>query len=262
MDKFMISIPYPQCPFTSNKGDVGGVPGYWVKPSSPKPSVVMLYVHGGGYRSGTAKAYCPLAAHFATRVNVCAFLPDYRLAPEHTFPAAVEDGQTVLQGLVEMGYSQVVVVGDSAGGGLSLSLLCSSPEAHVICAAVLMSPWTDLSLTNSSITLRATADIVLTAKMLSNCAVFYLGSHDPLNPLASPLYADFSQLPPLQVHVGDREILLDDSLKLEERAKPAGVEVDIHVWKGMGHAFPYMLGKLQAADAALDMMVTFLSDRL
>ena len=253
---------------TYETGAVGGVPGVWCRPEDARKGAVILYFHGGAYVAGTAQAFRHLAGHIASRGGAAAFVPDYRLAPEHRFPAPVEDAKAVYRGLTEHGTSAIAIVGDSAGGGLALVLL-SIAHAEALadgglgpCAGAAMSPWADLALTGSSLKDRADADPFLTVEALTRAAEQYLDGQDPRAPYASPLYGYLSGLPPVQLHAGTDEILLDDSRRYAERAGEASVEAAVHAWEGMAHVFQSNVGKLSAADQSLDLIGNFLRQRL
>ncbi len=187
---------------------VGGIPGLWAKPARPQTGAAILHLHGGWFNLGTARAYRNFVGHIAASAGADAFVPDYRLAPEHPFPAAVEDVATCYRGLVAKGITKIAVTGDSAGGNLALVLL-SIDKSPV--GAVAISPVTDLALTGESYATRAEADPYFTKPQIAGLVASYLGATDPKNPLASPLYGDLTGLPPIRVHVGDDEVLLDDS---------------------------------------------------
>jgi acetyl esterase/lipase len=247
---------------------VGGVAGVWCRPGVALPDAVILYFHGGAYIVGTAHAYRHLAGQIAARSGVAAFVPDYRLAPECRFPAAASDAHAVYRGLLEQGARSIGIVGDSAGGGLALSLLALAQSEALAGAGVapraaaLMSPWTDLALTAPSLKDRAVADPLLTPDALVAAAEQYLNGHDAHDPLASPLFGDLAGLPPLHIHVGLDEILLDDSRCYFERARGAHVDATLHVWNGMPHVFASNLGKLAAAKQAIDLLALFLREQL
>lgn len=255
---------------TYEAGTVGGVAGWWCRPATPgAPDQAGLFLHGGAYVLGSAAAFCNLVSQVAGRVGVECFVPDYRLAPEYPFPAAVNDAQAVYQGLVALGKRRIALCGDSAGGGLALVLLAlatraaaGQPGAVVPRAAVVLSPWTDLALASESMQTRAAADFLLTKQALATNADYYLHDHDTHDPLASPVYGDLAGLPPVQVHVGDAEVLLDDSVRYVERARAAGVTAELHVWEGLTHVFPGSVGTLAAAGQALDMAGVFLAAQL
>lgn len=191
-------------------------------------------------------------------------MPDYRLAPEHPFPAAKNDVQSCYRGLLERGIRRIAISGDSAGGSLALvilSLATASGGAIPVGGAVL-SPVTDLALTGSSFETRAEADPYFVRPQIEGLVGSYLGDTDPKNPLASPLYGNLSGLPPISIHVGDDEVLLDDSRRYFERAVAAGVSARLDVWEGMPHGFVGSVGKLAAAAKALDAVGEFLAQRL
>lgn len=250
------------------QGVVGGVPGVWCHPQNPHLGVAILHLHGGAYVQGSAHAYRHLASQVIARTNVSAFVADYRLAPEHPFPAALDDAKAAYRGLVEQGAQKIAIVGDSAGGGLALVLL-SVAQSDALArggiapsATVVMSPWTDLALTGLSFQNHADDDPLLTREMLSMAAASYLNGHDPNDPLVSPLYGSFTGLPPIQIHVGTSEVLLDDARRYADRACAEGVDVTAHLWEGMTHVFPTSVGTLNAAAAALDIIATFLKSKL
>jgi epsilon-lactone hydrolase len=194
-------------------------------------------------------------------------VPDYRLAPEHPFPAGLLDAQACYRGLIEHGVRQIAIVGDSAGGGLTLALLSlfKTQEASGSVfprAAVVLSPLTDLTLSGRSWQSRAAADPYFTRSQAASVVPLYLGTHDPKDPLASPLFGNLAGLPPIRVHVGDDETLLDDSLRYVERAVAAGVDARVDIWEGLPHVFPSAVGQLEAADRAMSVIGSFLAERL
>jgi monoterpene epsilon-lactone hydrolase len=219
-----------------------GVPGEWVIPSGASPSRVIYFLHGGGYSLGSLDSYRAFVARLAVAASARAFHIDYRLAPEHKFPAAVEDALAGYRWLIDRGIAprSIVLAGDSAGGGLSVALLVALRDARdrLPAAAVLLSPWTDLAFTGASLRTRANADPIFGPTGNSTRLVErYLGELDPRTPLASPLYADLRGLPPLLIHVGTDEMILDDSTRLADRARAAGVEVTLKIWPGLWHVF-------------------------
>jgi acetyl esterase/lipase len=238
---------------------VGGISGLWAKPARPHKGAAILHVHGGWFNLGTARAYRNFVGHIASSAGADAFIPDYRLAPEHRFPAAVADVDASYRGLVDKGIDKIAVVGDSAGGNLALVLL-SMDRAPV--GAVAISPVTDLALTGESFETRAEADPYFTKPQVAGLVASYLGRIDPKNPLASPLYGDLSGLPRIRVHVGDDEVLLDDSRRYVERAALAGVDAELDVWMGMPHGFVTAVREFNAARQALNAIGAFLTERL
>jgi acetyl esterase/lipase len=198
--------------------------------------LTLLYLHGGGYVACSVVTHRPITAGFAQH-GFRVFAPEYRMAPEHLFPAAVEDAVAVYRGLLEQGISKIVVSGDSAGGGLALAMLLSLRDAEVRLPAgvVLFSPWTDLAATGESLRTNDDRCALFRGAKIGPGALYYLGTADPKNPLASPLYGDLKGLPPILIHVGENEVLLDDSRRLVDRARAAGVEVEIKIWPVVPH---------------------------
>ena len=238
---------------------VGGVSGFWAKPARAQKGAAIIHVHGGWFNFGSAHAYRNLVGHIASRAGADAFIPDYSLAPEHLFPAAVMDVEACYRGLVDKGFNKIAVVGDSAGGNLALVLLSIDKS---LVGAVAMSPVTDLALTGESFETRAEADPYFTKSQVAGLVASYLGRSDPKNPLASPLYGGLSGLPPIRVHVGDDEVLLDDSRRYVERAVAAGVDAELDVWMGMPHGFVTAVREFDAARQALKAIGAFLTERL
>ena len=224
---------------------VGGIAGEWVTQAGlPDAAPVLLYLHGGGYLACSPKTHRPITGSFA-KAGLRVWVPDYRLAPEHPFPAAVEDAEKAWNGLLARGYAaaNIGVAGDSAGGGLSLALMLALRNGqHALpAAAVLFSPWTDLASTGESMKTNAKRDAMFHAPGTGEGAAYYLGGADVRTPLASPLYADLHGLPPLLIHAGDREILRDDSTRLTKKARAAGVSVEERIWPVVPHVWQLAL---------------------
>jgi epsilon-lactone hydrolase len=252
---------------------VGGIAGWWVRPARSQKGAAIIHVHGGWFNFGSAHAYRNLVGQIASRAGADAFIPDYRLAPENLFPAAIMDVEACYRGLVDKGIKQIAVVGDSAGGNLALVLSgkrdagsgtrAKAYKGDVVpVGTVAISPVTDLALTGESYETRAEADPYFTKSQAAGLVASYLGKTDPKNPLASPLYGDLSGLPPIRVHVGDDEVLLDDSRRYVERAVAAGVDAELDVWMGMPHGFVTGIGQFEAAQRSLDAIGGFLRERL
>jgi acetyl esterase/lipase len=239
---------------------VGGVPGEWVDGSSPAKTV-LLYLHGGGFFGCSAQSHRPVTVGFALQ-GFRVLAPDYRLAPENQFPAAVDDAVAAYRGLLseENLPGHIVIGGDSAGGGLALSLLLALREAGIPlpAGAALFSPWTDLAATGESVRTNATRCAMFNGPDIGPSARYYLGKTDPRNPLASPLYADLTGLPPLLIHVGADEVLRDDSTRLAERARAAGVRVELKVWPVVPHAWQLAPNKIPEARQSLRESAAFL----
>ena len=262
-DGIMESVSPPEG-VTFQRDTVGGISGLWCKPGDTRSGGAILHLHGGWFNWGSAQAYRNLVGHIAARAGADGFVPDYRLAPEHPFPAAVHDMQECFRGLIERGIGRIAISGDSAGGNLALvllTLLVASDDVAPVAAAVL-SPVTDLALTGPSFETRAEADPYFTRSQVEGLVRSYLGDADPKNPLASPLYGNLAGLPPISIHVGEDEVLLDDSRRYFERAVAAGVNARLDVWEGMPHGFVGSVGKLAAAAKALDAVGEFLAQRL
>jgi acetyl esterase/lipase len=215
------------------------VPAEWIVPSKLSTDRVLLYLHGGSYNAGSINSHRSLAANIAAAANARVLIIDYRLAPEHPYPAAVDDATAAYEWLLDNGHApgEIIIAGDSAGGGLTMALLVHLRDKGkpLPALAICLSPWTDLAGAGQSLQTRAKADIILDAGNLSKSAQAYLGGADPRAPLASPLYADLKGLPPLLIQVGSDEILLSDSTELAERAKGAGVNVTLEIWEPMQH---------------------------
>jgi len=204
---------------------IGGVAGWWCRPQQSADDSAVLYFHGGAYVLGSAAAYRNFVGQIAARAGVAIFIADYGLAPERPFPAAVNEAAAIYRGLAASGLSKLAIACDSAGGGLALALLLLVTKAAKDgtvpkpLAAVVMSPWTDLALTGKSIEGRAKSDPMLTRDTLSQAAELYLGNEDRPDPKASPLYGEVSGLPPVLFHVGEDEILPDDSRRFATGSK-------------------------------------------
>ncbi len=239
----------------------GGVPAEWTEPEpapggAARPEGVLLYLHGGGYFQGSPRTHRRLVAALCRAGSLRGLSVDYRLAPEHPFPAAVEDAEAAyrwLTGPAGVDPARVVVAGDSAGGGLTLALLLALRDAgdRLPAGAYLLSPWTDLAATGGSLGTRADADPMINPADIERTVGWYLNDGDRRHPLASPLYADLAGLPPLLVHVGDAEVLLDDSARLVDRAAAAGVSVESEIWPEAFHVFQMMVGLIPEADEAV-----------
>ncbi len=246
---------------------VGGIAGLWLRPTNARPGARILYLHGGGYVLGSAQALTGFVSQIATRVGADAFVPDYRLAPEHRFPAAIDDAVAAYRGMVSDGAERIVVVGDSAGGGLTLALLSilafdRTKDLAQPAGAAVMSPWTDLALTGESFQTRAEADPIFTRDVLQGFAEMYLQGRDSTDPRASPLYAALGGLPPVRIDVGDDEVLLADSTRYAELAQAAGTEITLSVWEGMPHVFQSSIGQFLAAERSLNAIGDFIRQRL
>jgi monoterpene epsilon-lactone hydrolase len=220
-------------------GTVGGIAGEWLTADDVPTVATLLYLHGGGYFACTPQTYRAVTASFAL-AGFKTFAPDYRLAPEHPFPAAVEDAVAVYRDLLaDHAPQQLVVAGDSAGGGLSVALMLSLRERGIPlpAAAVLFSPFVDLAATGESTRTNSERCAMFDSESFGRAAQYYVGDGDRRAPLASPLYAELHGLPPLLIHVGADETLLDDSRRLAERAQRAGVKTQLKIWPAVPHVW-------------------------
>jgi acetyl esterase/lipase len=259
-DTFISATPFAQG-VSSEQVEIASVRGWWVRPSAAEHDGVILYLHGGGYVAGSAKAYRGFASQLASRTRRPIFVLDYPLAPEATVPAATNAVMAAYEWLRANGGERIVFAGDSAGGGLSLVTLArlahgSRPSAAI--AGVLFSPWVDLAFTGASMKDAHIEDPLLTYEFLQAGARMYLGGGDSRDPLASPIFGDLSELPPLLIQVGTDERLLDDARQLAERAASAGSPVRLEVWQGMHHVFQVDVAHLQTSGVALDRAAAFL----
>jgi monoterpene epsilon-lactone hydrolase len=240
-------------------------PAEWLRPPSAAPGRVVLYLHGGGYVIGSPRSHRHLAAAVAAAAAASALLLDYRLAPEHPYPAAVDDAVAAYRWLLDQGIApgHVVVAGDSAGGGLTVATLLALREAGVPLPAggVCISPWVDLSCGGESYRTKAAVDPIVQRAGVDQMARAYLGDTPPRTPLASPLFADLGGLPPLLIHVGSDEVLLDDAVQLADRARAAGVDATLEVWDRMIHVWHWFLPMLDEAQDAIDGIGRFVRAR-
>jgi monoterpene epsilon-lactone hydrolase len=248
------------------KTSISETPAEWVSGPNAQEGRVIFYLHGGAYAIGSCNSHRDIAARLAIASGARAFVIEYRLAPEHPFPAGIEDAVAAYRWLLENGTKpgDIVIAGDSAGGGLTLATLLSLRDAGdpLPAGAVLLSPWTDLAITGESHTSRAEFDPMLSKGGMPQFVAYYLGDRDPKTPLASPLYGDLRGLPPLMIHVGEDEVLLDDSRMFADRARAAGVDVSLEVWEGMWHVFPSSASQLPEGAQAIEKIGAFVKQRV
>jgi acetyl esterase/lipase len=225
------------------RADANGVRAEWVRAAGARPDSVVLYLHGGGYIVGSPLSHRHLVAELGRAAEAAALSLDYRLAPEHPFPAAVEDAVTAYAWLLDQGISpnRIVIAGDSAGGGLTVATMLLLRDRGIALPAggVCISPWADLTISAESYKTKADVDPMLNKDQLMMMAAAYLAGADPRSPLASPIFADLKGLSPLLIQVGTDEIILDDSLVLAERAKEAGVACTLEVSEEMIHVWHF-----------------------
>jgi acetyl esterase/lipase len=242
-----------------------GRPAEWVRAEGAGEDHTILYLHGGGYCIGSINTHRQLAADISRAAAARVLVLDYRLAPEHPFPAAVDDAVAAYRFLLQSGAAprSLAIAGDSAGGGLTVATLLALRDARepLPAAGVCLSPWLDLALGGDSMTSRAARDPMVQREPLSRMAAAYLAGADPRTPLASPLYAELAGLPPLLVQVGDAETLLDDAVRFVERARAAGVDAAIEVWDEMIHVFHAFAFLLPEARQAIARIGAYLRER-
>jgi epsilon-lactone hydrolase len=246
--------------------DANGVPAEWVTAAGVTGGRTLLYFHGGAYHMGSLATLRRMLALVSGAAQARVLSAGYRLAPEHPFPAAVDDALAAYRWLLAGGTDarRTAIAGDSAGGGLALATLVALRDdgEHMPAAAAVISPWTDLGTAGGSRLTRAAADRMITVDGLAEAASWYLAGQDPRHPYASPVHADLRGLPPVLIHVGDAEILLDDSTRFAARARAAGVDVTLEVWDEMPHCWHTFAGLLPEADQAIGRLGTWLQARV
>lgn len=245
----------------------GGSRAYWNDPKDAATDRVILYLHGGGYVIGSPKSHERFVGHLANAVGCRALNVDYRLAPEHPHPAAVTDATNAYRWLLAQGFKpeHIAISGDSAGGGLTLATLLSIKENGLPqpAAAVPLSPWTDMEGLGDSMDTNAPNDMLVQRAGLKDMAASFLGEGThPRDPLAAPLYGDYRGIAPLYIQVGGDETLLDDSTRVAERAKAAGVEVKLDIFPEMQHVFQASAGNMPEATDAVERIGAYLKQKL
>lgn len=235
----------------------------WVRPAQTREDRAILYFHGGGYVMGSSRSHRAIVAKFVAGSGIGALVVDYRLAPEHSFPAAIDDSLAAYTWLMSQGFSpsRIAFMGDSAGGGLCLATLLAlrQNEIPLPAAAVALSPWTDLKCTGNSYLRK---DPLAPDGSWHVFGKYYAGENDPALPLISPLYGDLAGLPPLLIYAGENESMLDDSTQFAEKAKRSGVDVRLHIGKGMVHCYPALSPLFQEAKEAMKDICSFLRTHL
>lgn len=247
--------------------DAGGVPAMWAVPRQCAPDRVILGLHGGGFISGSLYTHRKLFGHLAKRTGARALIAHYRLAPEHTYPAQLEDATTAYRWLLGQGIAagHVALAGDSSGGGLCVTtmLRARARELPAAAALMLMSPWVDLEVTGESYESNRDTDAFFHREVVQELVGMYLaGGGSATDPLANPLYADLRGLPPVYIQVGGDETLLDDSRRLARQARRAGVEVRLDVFPGQQHTFQMAAGRAPEADDAIRRFAQWVRPRL
>lgn len=242
--------------------EAGGVPAEWVDVPGAEPRRTVLYLHGGGYVIGSIRTHRDLAQRIARAARARVLLIDYRLAPEHPHPAAVDDATAAYRWMLSQGClpAASAIAGDSAGGGLTIATLVALRDGGVPlpAAAVCLSPWVDLEGLGVSMTTKAAVDPMVQREPLLRMASLYLAGQHPRTPLAAPLYADLRGLPPLLIQVGTAETLLDDSVRLADKARAAGVEVTLEPWEDMIHVWQAFAAMLPEGEQAIERIGEFI----
>ncbi len=241
--------------------DINGIPGEWITPPLVNTGRMILYLHGGYFMIGSIQSHRNLAGNIANFTQAQALIIDYRLAPEHPFPAGLEDAVTAYIWLLEHGSSpnKIILAGDSAGGGLVLSTLLALRERGkpMPAAAICLSPATDLTFSGKSWKFNSKRELVIGRYIAEQIQPLYLVNTDPRNPLASPLFANLHGLPPLLIQVGSDEVLLSDSESFSECARKAGVEATLEVWPQMQHVWQFTASFMPEARQAIERMGVF-----
>lgn len=258
-------IPLPEGT-TYHEVNAGGVKAEFVKAPNARADQIVLYFHGGGYSSGSPTTHRNLAAHLSAGSGREVLLVDYRLAPEHPFPAAIDDGYSVYNWLLDRGFKgkDVVIGGDSAGGGLTMALSYRLRESgkELPKALFLLSPWLDLTASGESHTTKVEVDPMIRLGSLINAREWYCNEEQFENPLVSPVFGELNGLPPIYIQVGSDEILLSDSEMLAKKAKAAGVDVTYEEWKGLWHVWHLSAGFVPEAGDALAKVGTYIDKHL
>jgi monoterpene epsilon-lactone hydrolase len=264
-EEMMAAIPVP-ADVTTSPATLGGIPVVNVEAADADPEWVIFYLHGGAYAIGTAASSVGLASDLARRAGARLVSVDYRLAPEHPHPAALDDAVAAYRGLLDRGVaaSAIAIAGESAGAGLAAATLVALKHVGLPqpTGSVLMSPWADLTLSGDSISAKAAVDPALTPEGLRRRAIDYVADGDPTADLVSPIFADLTGLPPLLIQAGSHEILLDDATRLASRAAAADVAVTLEVTPGVPHVFQGFAAMLDEGDAALTSAGQFLRAHL
>lgn len=246
-------VPRPAAGTVTTPVDAGGLKAHRVTTPACRPGHHVLYLHGGGYATGTLALYRHFTWRVASVTRAAVVIIDYRLAPEHPFPAALDDAVTAYRWLLTQSTGPIVVMGDSAGGGLALALLLKLRDEGLPlpAAAAVLSPWTDLTLSGASVLANARIDPLINIEEAEVYSQLYLAGADPRTPYASPLYGDPAGLPPTLIHVGSDEVLYDDSARMAERMRSAGCRVELEVWPRMPHVWHTLAPVLLEAREAI-----------
>jgi epsilon-lactone hydrolase len=243
--------------------DDDGFHGEWLEwRSGVRPATTILYLHGGGYIACSPETHRPLTFALTETLRARTFALDYRLAPEHPFPAALDDAVAAYDRLLATGVNprEIVIIGDSAGGGLTLAALVALRDRKrpLPKAAICLSPWTDLAVTGNSLRRNEHSDAMFYGESIRRVAPLYAGSVPATHPLVSPLYAELGGLPPLLIFASDSEVLLDDAVRFADRARRSGVSIDLQIWHDLPHVWPLFVRFLPEARQAIRQMAAFI----
>jgi monoterpene epsilon-lactone hydrolase len=263
LEQMLTSQPLP-ADVRMTPGDLGGIPVIFIDIADVEPRGIIFHIHGGGFALGSAGGSAGLASGLARKTGMRAVSVDYRLAPEHPYPAALQDVTAAYRALAGQAGSagHIVVSGESAGGNLAIELLIAGKTEGLTmpAAALLLSPITDLTVTGSSYAGKAHADPAVSAQAIRTRAADYLAGTDPADPLVSPIFADLSGLPPLLIQAGSHEVLLDDATRLAVKAAADDVAVILDITPGVPHVFQVFAALLEEGDAALNRAARFVKD--
>jgi epsilon-lactone hydrolase len=246
--------------------EIDGVPAAWILPINADSKKIILHLHGGGYVTGGSSSHLMMCIPMAQTLKMNMLLPDYRLAPEHPFPAALDDALKIYRWLLAQGHlaEDIIISGDSAGGGLALATVLSLRDSgeSLPAAVICLSPWVDLTHAGQSHIANAKHDIVLTTALLKEWALAYTDENNLRNPLVSPLHADFHGFPPLFIQVDDSEILLDDARMLADKARAHDVDVVLKIWSGLCHVWQALGRAIPETQKAFEEIKQFLDSHL
>ncbi|MYA61651.1 MAG: alpha/beta hydrolase [Dehalococcoidia bacterium] len=261
----MMRVVGGKTPASIRQVDAGGVPSELVSAGGASEDTVTLYLHGGGYVIGSPKTHREFARRLSAASQAQVLVIDYRLAPESPFPAPVEDAISAYRWLMSEGYApeRIAIAGDSAGGGLTVAILVSIRDQGLPMPAcgVCLSPWVDMEGIGDSMTSRADRDPMVQKEGLVGMAGLYLADADPRSPLAAPMYADLEGLPPLLIQVGASETLFDDAVRLDNKARAAGVETSFEEWDDMIHVWHIFAPMLDEGQKAIERMAEFMREK-
>jgi epsilon-lactone hydrolase len=255
-----------RAPNPGASAEAPAIPVTWARRGRPDPRKVILYLHGGAYIAGSVRTHRHLGAALSGAAGVRSLLPDYRLAPEHRFPAALDDAMAAYSHLLAIGFEPgaVAVAGDSAGGGLAFALVLLAARQGLPPPGCIVgfSPWVDLTAGQPSLVRNAGRDVMLPAGRIGEVVRFYLGEHDPRDPLASPLFGAWHDPPPALIMASRSEILMDEATALAEALRRGGGDVRLELWSGLPHAWPIFTGLIREADETIAHAGAFIARHL